>query len=394
MKIFLKTITGKMQDLDVSATTTILDIKKTLESEYDISTLRLCYKGAILADTVTVEDAKMAENATLIITGKKCSIPKPPQPSSPTTSGTIPSASADPTTHPGVSPEVQPSPQPIPEPRAATAAVAPTPLPPARVNPDSTSDVSSGLIDGIVAMGFEDRAQVSLALRAAFMNPDRAVEYLCTGIPPNLLRELSHPTQPVADPATTPTPTSVAATRSSNVLRAVSSVQPAPGASELRTALWTIPQFENIRAVFQSNQASFPVVIEQIRDRYPNIFQLIEANQEEFLQVMNETAGQPGNPMTTGASGNITDTVPVELQLTASDQAAVQQLVELGAGMWDEQSALMVYLATQRNQEIAANVLFENGGIPPNLLEQFAADLRHLGDEDNDEPGDMEEEPK
>lgn len=64
--------------------------------------------------------------------------------------------------------------------------------------------------------------------------------------------------------------------------------------------------------------------------------------------------------------------LPAELELTAEDRTAVQQLVELGGGMWDEQSALLVYLATQRNQEVAASVLFEHGGVPPELLAEIA----------------------
>ncbi|CCW68175.1 unnamed protein product [Phytomonas sp. Hart1] len=384
MKIILKSITGKLQDLEVSEATTVLEIKKTLEAEYDMSTLRLCFKGDILADTLSVQEAKIAENDTLIIAGKKRSIPKP-LPSPPSVLSTASRATASACTEPqppsGDSAEGQPSPPP-PTPPAST--------PLSGATPDSTSDINSSLIDGIVAMGFEDRAQVALALRAAYLNPDRAVEYLCTGIPPGLLRTLSPPDQTAPAPTSTtsePPPPSTA-------LQAVSRVQPEPGSSDLRAALWTIPHFDDIRAVFQSNQESLPVVIQQIRDRYPNIFQLIELNQEEFLRIMNETAGQPGNPITTADDRNPMDTLPVEIRITESDRAAVRQLVELGGGMWDEQSALMVYIATQRNQEIAANILFENGGVPPALLEQLAAQLHHLGEEENDESGEMEGGPR
>lgn len=85
-------------------------------------------------------------------------------------------------------------------------------------------------------MGFPEE-QVQAALRAAFNNPDRAVEYLMNGIPETA-------------PAVNSTPSPAATTDGA-----------APAGIE---ALRNHPQFNMLRQMVQSNPSALPQVLQQI----------------------------------------------------------------------------------------------------------------------------------
>ncbi|KPA83457.1 Uv excision repair RAD23-like protein [Leptomonas pyrrhocoris] len=439
MKLILKTITGKQHEVEVEPTATILDVKRLVEDEYEPASLRLCYNGAVLEDSKTVVDAGVKEGESLVLAGRKRKIPKPPAPppadahkaelpTSSSTEATTPASAAPVVANNGSAPSSLPEAT-TPSDATAAAANAPAPTPSflAAAAPASTSSMPeaaapaappavntfgapTNLIDEVCSMGFEDRHQVALALRAAYMNVDRAVEYLVDGIPPHLVHELTRDTTPAApSPATTSTrgaPTSAEASAAPAPTTASSgTTAPVPSGpeSELRAALAGIPQFDQIRALYLQNTETLPIVTQQIALRHPAVYELIERNPEAFLAIMSET-GSPGmtersppQSGTTAAStaygtarldeeGGFMNQLPAELELTDADRVAVQQLVELGGGMWDEQSALLVYLATQRNQEVAASILFEHGGVPPELLTEIANQMAEQ-DEDEDEEG-------
>lgn len=452
MKLFLKTIAGKQQEVSAEPTDTIADVKKALESEYNMPTLRLCFKGAVLEDSKTVQEIGLVEGDALVIAGKKLKTIKPTtapaaQATPPTSEPTAPAptAPAQAATSSPVAPATEaPAPAPAPEPAkaeaetaaptesAATPDAAPAP-PPAQETPSAASaeapapasvapttetpaaptapaapevptfGVDADLIDTLVGMGFDDRVQVAMALRAAFMNLDRAVEYLCSGIPPQIEQRLRQEdaerratarqlqaggpgTAPSQDPATTGASAHPAGAAPSG---GTTTASPAAPPSDMRTLLMQIPNFEAIRATFQRDNQVLASIANQIKIRYPHVFTLIEANPSEFIQIMSETGGAPSTTDSTTLTG---DDLPPSLQITDADRHAVSQLVELGGGLWDEEAALLVYLATQRNAEVAASVLFEHGGVPPELLQQIAEQMMTRDAEDGESDDDVDEE--
>lgn len=350
MKVTLKTVTGKVQEVEVESEATVADVKKLLQEEYDLASLRLCYQGEVVADSTVVSTLGLTEKDSFTIAGKKIKVAKAVAVSqaegskrSEEQKAQAPPAPAQDGTQPA---EVSP-----PSPAATSVPTQPQ---------VAAGAVSSELVDVLVSMGFEDRAQVALALQAAFMNVDRAVEYLCTGIPPSAQRALQE-SMAVNQVLNDGTPNEVTT-------------------SQLRAALNAIPQYAEIKATYQQNPEVLPVILEQMAQRFPELHAMVMANFEEFQRIIGEVSGEPAFSSPAEAANHLADSMPEEIVITEQDRQALIELVELGGGAWEEQAAMLVYLACRKNQEVAAAVLLEHGGVPPELL----AEILHQNNEGAD----------
>ena len=82
--------------------------------------------------------------------------------------------------------------------------------------------------------------------------------------------------------------------------------------------------------------------------------QLINENQEDFYTLINaedeESAAAGGMPSAGGQGAGI--------QMSPEDAAAVGRLADLG---FDRSLAAQAYFACEKNENVAANWLFENG---------------------------------
>ena len=108
-------------------------------------------------------------------------------------------------------------------------------------------------------MGFP-RDQIIAALRAAFGNPDRAVDYLMNGIPENLLQQQAAPTPAaasaaVADAAPAADPT---AALTGNELERIRNE----------------PQFQQIRQIIRTNPQLLQQFIQQMSRSNPDLFRV------------------------------------------------------------------------------------------------------------------------
>jgi len=196
-------------------------------------------------------------------------------------------------------------------------------------------------------MGFS-RDQVVSALRASFNNPDRAVEYLMTGIPeteaPASPQE-SRGTQGEAEASTPPSMGTI-----------LGGLGASTGTSGATTGgpfdfLRNLPQFSSLRAMVQANPQLLQPILQQLGAANPEILQRINQNQEEFIRLLNEPvqrgpAGAPDAPPGTHY-----------IQVTPEEKEAIDRLESLG---FDRAVVIQAYFACEKDETLAANYLLEN----------------------------------
>ena len=124
--------------------------------------------------------------------------------------------------------------------------------------------------------------------------------------------------------------------------------------------------------VLQGGPQLLQPLLEQIGQQHPEVIERIQANQDEFLRLINEPidpqhlaqaqmamqamGGMGGMPGMGGGDGG--EDGAVQIHLTPEEGEALARLEALG---FPRQIALEAYLACDKKEEIAANYLFENG---------------------------------
>ncbi|KAM1716227.1 hypothetical protein ACFX11_024215 [Malus domestica] len=383
MKVFVKTLKGTSFEIEVKPEETVADVKTIIETAqgadvYPAPQQMLIHQGKVLKDDTTLEANNVAENSFIVImltkpkaspagaSSKQGAATSQPQPAS-----TAPTSAAPPPAAPA------PAPAPAPavvesQPAAQTAAVvAPT---------DSRSDVygqaASNLVAGttlestvqqILDMGGGswDRETVIRALRAAFNNPERAVEYLYSGIPEQAEippaaqvpagEQAANP--PAANlPAQVPQPAAPTGGPNANPLDLFPQGLPNMGANAgagnldfLRNS----PQFQALRAMVQANPQILQPMLQELGKQNPHLMQLIQAHQADFLRLINEPVE--------GGEGNLLEqlgaAVPQAVTVTPEEREAIERLEAMG---FDRALVLEVYFACNKNEELAANYLLDH----------------------------------
>ncbi|KAL2752833.1 hypothetical protein ACRALDRAFT_2029969 [Sodiomyces alcalophilus JCM 7366] len=371
MKVTFKDLKQHKFTLDLEPTDLISSVKEKIAQEkgWEAKDQKLIYSGKILKDEDTVESYKIEEKGFVV-----CMVNKPkPKPAAPAASSSAtPATPAQPATATPAAPAA---------PQAPSQAAPPaTPTPAAR---SETAAADPGLVMGnqrnevianMEAMGFE-RSQIDAALRAAFYNPDRAVEYLLNGIPENVQQERQRQDQPpaaaaaqpaAAQPAAAQPPASAGNTDTENVnlfdlaaQRSTAGRGAAGGAAGLGDAaaqaggagngldfLRHNAQFQQLRQVVQQQPQMLEPILQQLGAGNPQLAQLIASNPQRFIELLSEE-GDDDVPLPPGAQ---------TISVTEEERDAIDRLCGLG---FDRDQAIQAYFACDKNEELAANFLFD-----------------------------------
>ncbi|KAK6128476.1 hypothetical protein DH2020_037790 [Rehmannia glutinosa] len=381
MKIFVKTLKGSHFEIEVKPEDSGADI-------YPAGQQMLIHQGKVLKDETTLAENNVADKSFVVIMLSKNKASS----SGATTVSAVPSSTSQP-----VSNTSQPT-QPV--------TAAPPPAPSVAPSTDVYGEAASNLVAGsnleatvqqILDMGGGswDRDTVVRALRAAFNNPERAVEYLYSGIPEQAevppvaqppaggqsVNPSTHATQPVAAsgggpnanpldlfPQGLPSMGSNASAGNLDFLRNSPQVQRCLPMGFLFGCLMNTlfrsfsscyydviisnRQFQALRAMVQANPQILQPMLQELGKQNPQLVRLIQEHQADFLRLINEPVEGEGNIL-----GQLAEAMPQAVTVTPEEREAIERLEAMG---FDRALVLEVFFACNKNEELAANYLLDH----------------------------------
>ncbi|KAG6501093.1 ubiquitin receptor RAD23d-like isoform X1 [Zingiber officinale] len=386
MKIFVKTLKGTNFEIDVKPEDTVAEVKNFIETSqgkdvYPAEQQMLIHQGKILKDNTTLDENKVAENSFIVIMLSKTK----PSSSGASSTAKAPASQAPAAPVPAVSPSqtsettLPPTSASLPvqinetTPASVPAAVTITPSNEADTYGQAASNLVAGstleqTIQQIIDMGGGtwDRDTVVRALRAAYNNPERAVEYLYSGIPEQnepapVARQTASVLATNPPPAQAPQPVQPAvpsALPNANPLDLFPQGLPNLGSNVAGGDLDFLrnsPQFRALQALVQANPQILQPMLQELGKQNPQLMRVIQEHQGEFLQLLNEPAeGSEGGGFLDQLA---TAAMPQAVSVTPEEREAIERLEAMG---FDRALVLQVFFACNKNEELAANYLLDH----------------------------------
>ncbi|XP_055852735.1 UV excision repair protein RAD23 homolog B [Episyrphus balteatus] len=398
MIITVKNLQQQTFTIDIDPEKSVKELKEKIftdrGSEYVVERQKLIYAGVILDDDRTIQSYSVDEKKFIVVILQR-DYPSKKTDESPASAATSKEEAAKTSEPPSPQKKAaaaeaaapsKPTPQTVetktatasPQKAPTSAAAAPAAVP-ASVQAAAESTLLMGaeynqMVDSIMQMGYT-REMTEAALAASFNNPDRAVEYLLSGIPPEALVDSELNTTPSAELRAA---AAAAGQRSSANESSV--------AEDSLEFLRNQPQFLQMRELVHQNPELLNAVLQQIGQSNPALLQLISENQEAFLNMLNEpheadnsssagsqatgegvraavaesvASAEPSDRTRGGASasGDGGENVSPVIQMTAQDREAISRLKAMG---FPEHLVLQAYFACEKNENLAANLLISS----------------------------------
>ncbi|CEG67901.1 Putative UV excision repair protein Rad23 [Rhizopus microsporus] len=213
-------------------------------------------------------------------------------------------------------------------------------IPKAAIGPEM-----KGVLENFISTGFT-RAESELAFRASFNNPDRAVEYLFNGISENILNEMNAAQQQDTNISISPGTTTVPANDADELMSLTQLVellaqQPLGAGS---ASLKNTPQLQQLRQLAQTNPGLVQPFFRQLAQGNPILLQALTADSDLLLQALHEEQSIPGGVQL--------------ISVTEDERLEIESLEALG---FPRQVVIEAYFACDKNEELAANYLFDHG---------------------------------
>jgi len=410
MLLTFKTLQGQTFTLEVDPSITVKDVKQKIETEKGVELFpsekqKLIYNGKVLENGDPLSKYEINEKKFLVVmVPKPQSAPAKPAAETPAPTPATPAATGIPNITPGapIRPKRTQEPTEVPRsslvfpetPAAASSAAPATPdteqkepkkeeeketkkeaepekksdssetpmevAAPTSGSGGSGSDLVVGedynlMVQNIMDMGY-GRDEVVAALTASFNNPDRAVEYLLTGIPPSVQGTPS--VNPGSDAPAESSPASGAGGTGGS--------EGGETGSNPLAFLRNQEEFQQMKRLLQQNPGMLNALLQNIGQSNPELLQIISQNQEAFIRMINESddsssgsgGGRTGSgrPAAGGEGEHLGESGVI--QVSPQDKEAIERLKALG---FPEHLVVQAYFACEKNENLAANFLLSQG---------------------------------
>jgi len=124
------------------------------------------------------------------------------------------------------------------------------------------------------------------------------------------------------------------------------------------------PKIAHLITMARQNPALIQPLLEELGRQNPQLVKLVQENQADFMALLNGSAPPPAGgaaappppaaPPQAGGGG--APGHPMQIRLTPEEGEAIQRLQALG---FSEQEALQAFMACDKNENLAANFLFD-----------------------------------